>query len=327
MEKLSSKLVIALAFVVIIFSMMQLSVYATNENMEIVKKSDIEYLIYIKDNLNTDFYFAFSNDKNTEPEKLTYVKSAKDSAESNANSIAYVDSSNVSMFDKTTYMWLKDSSDKVKIAALEINLNDNISVEELENVNDISKTIKISLEQEKVVDEVNSEGVKITETVGVVKLVDELQDGEYQLIKRTETGANNDFFALAELIEKNEFVDIYTRINASKNFLQLYNAQYRALSSEDWQKIENGTVYQPNEAKTGDQYILWVKDGNVKDVHFLTSYREYEEEFIKEEITTKLPYTYDSNTLYVALAVVLSSIVVVSALIIFSKRKENSVEK
>ena len=30
-------------------------------------------------------------------------------------------------------------------------------------------------------------------------------------IKRPETGADNDLFALAELIEKNEFTDAYTR--------------------------------------------------------------------------------------------------------------------
>ena len=86
--------------------------------------------------------------------------------------------------------------------------------------------------------------------------------------------------------------------------------------------IENSKVQQPSEAENGDQYILWVKGDNIKDVHFLTSYREYEEEFIKEEIRTKLPYTYDNNTILIVLGIVIVAIIVVSIRIAILKKKE-----
>jgi len=311
----------AIIFGILAFAI-NFSVYATNENLEIVKKSEKEYMIYINGHLENDFSFAFSNDKSIEPQNLIYMNSANDSVKDNSNKIAYVNETNIDMFKNTTYMWLKDLSDELKVSALEIDLNDSISIEELNIVNNISKNIKIKLEQEEVVNEVNAEGTKITETVGVVKLENELQNVEYQLVKRPDTGADNDFFALAELIEKNDFTDIYTQLIASKEFLKLYNEQYATLSTENWKKTENGTIYQPNEAETGDQYILWVKDEEIKDVHFLTSYREYDEEFVKEEITTKLPYTYDSNALYIALILVLGLIVVVSTRIIILRRND-----
>ena len=96
------------------------------------------------------------------------------------------------------------------------------------------------------------------------------------------------------------------------------------LSSEEWKNIENNTIKQPNDAQTGDQYILWLTAENDNDVHFLTSYRNYDEEIVEKEIKTVLPYTYDNNTLLVVLGIVIIAIIAVSVRIAILKKKEMS---
>ena len=81
MIKSKTKLIISAIVFTLVIIAMQLSIYATNENVEIVKKSSNDYLIYIKDNLDTDFSFAFSNNKNEDKALLTFKKAETDSTE------------------------------------------------------------------------------------------------------------------------------------------------------------------------------------------------------------------------------------------------------
>lgn len=297
--------------------------YATNEEVAIVKQEDSKYIIYIKGYLNESFKFAFSNDKGADVDTLTFDNSALDAADDKANSIAYVDDTNITFFANPTYMWIKVQGE-MKVSALEIDINDNITKDNLEKAGAISRNIPIELEQEEIVNEVNEEGTKITETIGVVKVQKEMAESKYQLVERKSSEENDNLFALAELLEKNEFTDTYTKIKASKDFMELYNNQYNNLKQEDWKTIENSTINQPVEAQNGEQYILWIKGENIQDIHFLTSYRAYDEEYVKEEITTKLPHTYDNNTILIVLGVVVVAIILVSIRIAILKKKEMS---
>lgn len=294
---------------------------AANEELVIVEKTENEYIIYLKQYLNQEFEFAFSNNNVADESTLNFIDSALDKEGEEANNIAYVDSNSVTMFENTTYMWVKVNGE-IKISAREINIQDNITKAELESVGKTSTIVPIELGQEQTVNEVNEEGTKITETVGVVKVLKEITNGEYQLIERKTTTETDNLFALAELIEKNEFTDAYTEIKASKEFIELYNKLYGELNSENWKTVKNSSVQQPVDAETGDQYILWIKGENIQDVHFLTSYREYDEEIVKEEVKTKLPYTYDNNTILIVLAIVIVAIVLVSIRIAVLKKKE-----
>lgn len=316
--KFSLLIIIIMAIMLIPFSS-----YATNENLVVVKQNDEEYIIYISGFLEQEFEFAFSNNSAEEIENLTFISSAVDNPE-NENNIAYVDDSEtIKMFTEKTFMWVKVNGE-IKISAQEIEINDNITKAELASIEDVSKKMPIKLEQKQTVNEVNDEGTKITETVGIVTLLNAPIEGEYQLIERTSNDENDTLFALAELIEKNQFTDMYTKVKVSKEFIELCNEQYNSLLSEEWKVIEDSTIYQPNDTKTGDQYILWLRDGNLQDVHFLTSYREYDEEYIKEEVKTKLPYTYDSAATLIALGVVVVAIIVVSVRIVMLNKKEKS---
>ena len=295
---------------------MPIIAYGTNENAVVVKQSESEYLIYLKGYLDKEFKFAFSDNKEANEESLTYTNSAKDTADGE-NNIAY---SNTELAAKK-YMFVKADA---KTEIFEIDVNDNITKAELENLNTVSKNIPIKLEQEQIVNEVNENGTKITETVGVAKLADNRTDGKYQLIARKTNTDTENFFALAELLEKKQFADKYTEIKASKEFVDLKEKLQGNLSSEEWKNIENNTIKQPNDAQTGDQYILWLTAENDNDVHFLTSYRNYDEEIVEKEIKTVLPYTYDNNTLLVVLGIVIIAIIAVSVRIAILKKKEMS---
>ncbi len=313
----NSKLKILLIVVIIgIFTIgMPIFAYATNEATVIVKQEDNSCIIYVKGYLDKEFQFAFSDSKDVEPAETEFVSSAKDTA-NGENNIAYTTATTTGK-----YLWVKTDA---KIENFEIDLTDNILKSELENLNNVSKEIPVELKQEQVVNEVNESGTKITETVGVAKIVKSLSNGQYQLVPRTTTTDTENLFALAELLEKNKFTDKYTEIKANKEFLDLKTKLEAELKREDWKKIENDTIKQPKEAQDGEQYILWLKGDNENDVHFLTSFRKEDEEFIEKEIRTKLPYTYDNNTILVVLAIVVALIVIVSIRIVVLKKKEMS---
>lgn len=313
----NSKLKILLMVVIIgIFTVgMPIFTYAANENAVVVKQENNSCIIYVKGYLDKEFQFAFSDSKDVEPAETEFVSSAKDTA-NGENNIAYTTATTTGK-----YLWVKTDA---KVENFEIDLTDNILKSELENLNNVSKEIPVELKQEQVVNEVNESGTKITETVGVAKLVKSLRDGEYQLTPRKSTIDTDNLFALAELLEKNKFTDKYTEIKANKEFLDLKTKLEAELKREDWKKIENDTIKQPKEAQDGEQYILWLKGDNENDVHFLTSFRKEDEEFIEKEIKTKLPYTYDNNTILVVLAIVVALIVIVSIRIVVLKKKEMS---
>ena len=67
MINLKSKLIVLAIVLILGIIAIQMSVNASNENIQILEKATGEYIIYIKDNLDTDFEFAFSNDLNLIP--------------------------------------------------------------------------------------------------------------------------------------------------------------------------------------------------------------------------------------------------------------------
>lgn len=311
----NSKLKILLMVVIIgIFTVgMPILAYGANENAVVVKQENNSCIIYVKGYLDKEFQFAISDSKDVEPAETEFVSSAKDTA-NGENNIAYTTATTTGK-----YLWVKTDA---KVENFEIDLTDNILKSELENLNNVSKEIPVELKQEQIVNEVNESGTKITETVGVAKIVKSLSNGQYQLVPRKTTTDTENLFALAELLEKNKFTDKYTEIKANKEFLDLRTKLEAELKREDWKQIENDTIKQPEEAQTGDQYILWLKGDNENDVHFLTSLRKEDEEFIEKEIKTKLPYTYDNNTILVVLAIVVALIVIVAIRIVVLKKKE-----
>lgn len=295
----------------------------TNDGVVIVKTSTDRYLIYIKDYLDVDFKFALSTDGTETPSIFTNF------------AVDTVDAQNHIAFSETgteEYLWVK-VGDEIKISGRKIDLTDNITMAELEGIENISKTIEIEIGVSEPVetmmkDEATGDEYKKTVKVGTVKIITPISNGRYQLVKRLSNEKTNQFFALAELIEKNNFTDKYAVIKTAKEFTDL-KAELRA-SLSDWKDVVDATVKQPEDAEDGEQYILWLKEDKstvniaMEDVHFLTSVKEESIEKITEDVTTLLPKTYDDNTILFAFIAVVIAIVAVAIRISFLKKKEMS---
>ena len=115
MQKLKLKLVFLLGVFMTLTLLLGISVYATDGNIQIIKESDTNYLIYVKNNLDKPFEFAFSNDE-TEP--TTYLEAATDSAEG-GNYIAYINSYTTA----NRYMWAKNDEGAYIVECVELDLS------------------------------------------------------------------------------------------------------------------------------------------------------------------------------------------------------------
>lgn len=303
---------IKIIFIVSLFSLMLLiglPVNATNENLQLVKQSETDYLIYINEHLGETFEFAFSNDQ-TEP--TTFYKAATDEAEG-GNYIAYTN-----QYTTGKYIWAKDSEGEYFVEGVELDLTVAIPENELDEIQNVTNKIAVDTAQVQV-EEKTVNGNKVTVTTGKV-VFEEEGNYKYQIVKLPGTVEYTELMDLAERISKfNSETDMYTKLGVYNKF----NTLYSKLSSEltdSWEEVADQEILQPEDTENGDKYVLWINDGTVIDAQFLTS--KYVEEKVVEKITTKLPVTYDNNTLLIVLAILILAIVVVSIRIKSLKKED-----
>ena len=325
MTKLKSKLIISTIVFILAIITMQLSIYATNDNIEIVEKSSTDYLIYIKDNLSTDFEFAFSNNKNEDKGTLTFKKAETDSASKTANKIAFINSTTIELFENPTYMWVKDANGNYILDGIEIDIKEAITDKELDNIANTTKIIPVDTKQTNTTKE-EADGKTIITTVGKVILSETKGYYEYIIVKLPYADDYENLEKLATRISKfNDETDMYTKISVYKEFNKLVE-ELRPNSTSNWIKVESNEIEQPEDAENGTKYVLWINENNgensKQDVQFLTSQKEVSEEKIIETITTKLPVTYDNNVLLIVLAILIVAAVAVFIRIKVLSKKE-----
>ena len=314
---------IKIIFSLIIFALISLlgmTVYASNENIQVIKKSETDYLIYIKNNLNDSFEFAFSNDSSADKTTLTYLSAAQDSSEGE-NYIAYINQYTTA----NKYIWAK-KSDEYILEGIELDLTKAIPEDELTQIQKVTKIIPVDTTKTNTTEE-TVDGKKVTVTTGKV-VMNEEGDYKYQIIKLPSTDNNNKLMNLANRISKfNTSTDMYTKLEVYKEFNELYNNVVAGLADADWKNVENKEILQPEDTEDGDEYILFIRNQAngtiVTDAQFLTSKKVYSEEKIVEKITTKLPVTYDNNTLLIVLGIVVLAAVLVSVRIKSLENKDN----
>ena len=288
--------------------------------------------------MQSEFEFAFASDATTDVSTLNFINSTVDAE---GNNVAYVDGDLEDTYFKDTdgnsveqYMWVRQNNE-VSEPVL-INLSTAITQDVIDFVNATTTRIPVTIgqeEKEPVTEEDTTVITTVTTTVGYLQI--EPQDGytyEYQLIKLPNSNYTK-FVELAEEISNFEENAVsYTNISKINEFYNLYND----LVPEDWNEVVDSRIEQPEDARNGEQYVVWIKatnsDGDeTVDVQFMTSVREEAEEttteIVKEEVTTttKLPVTFDSNMiLIIVLAVIIVAIIVL--LIVkkkISKSKQN----
>ena len=308
MQKLKFKIV----FLIGIFSLiilLGLPVNAANENIQLVKQTETEYLIYINGHLEETFDFAFSDN---EVEPTIFCSAATDKAEG-GNYIAYTN-----QYTTGKYMWAKNSEGTYFVEGVELDLNKAIPENELDEIQNVTNKIPVDTTQVQV-EEKTVNGNKVTVTTG--KVVFEKEGNyKYQIIKLPSSAEYTELMDLAERISKfNTETDMYTKLGVYNKFNTLYGELLSKLN-DSWVEVENQEILQPENTENGDKYILWINDGTVTDAQFLTS--KYVEEKVVEKITTKLPVTYDNNTLLVVLAILILAIIVVSIRIKSLKKED-----
>ena len=324
--KLTVSIIIAILFISILG--MIYTVNGANENIQIIKKSGNEYLIYISEHMNSQFEFAFSNDQGTDKETLGYKSSILDST-SEKNNVAYIDNSlYTTYFSGKTYFWARDLSGKYFAEKVEVDLSKAIEESNVNLINNLTKIIKVDTKNTITTSEVVNE-VKVTKTVGKV---DVLEEGTtyYQLVKLPASEEYNEFMKTAEKIANDKIENnMYAKLEVANKFSNYYNRLVPDIDDANWIKVNNNTILQPEESHNGEQYILWLKTENNRenkiDVQFLTCFEDYKPEVISEKITTKLPVTYDNPILFIILAVLVVAFVVV--LILRNKSEKAKTEK
>ena len=301
-----------------------LSVYATNDNLNIVKQANGDYMIYINGNETANFEFAFSNNPGADAAALTYYTNGTDGTGDN---IAYVSSAIQAAvnFASPTYMWAKTSSGYI-VNGVQIDLSQAIPEADLQAAANVTKKIPVNAVPTTTTVS-NANGVTITLTVGKLVLTDTSAQYEYQIIPMPNTAEYNNLFSLATTISKfpsSANVTTLQKIQTYSTFNGLYNSLQPGASNANWLPVVNNEILQPADAQNGEQYIVWIKQTkgtNVTiDAQFMTSERQYDEKYTRDLVTTLLPMTGMDYTLEIVFGILLVATITVYIVV---RRLEN----
>lgn len=329
-KKLFSKIIFTILMTVAILAIGN-NVLAVNENITILQKTSDEYVVYLKSAIDKEFEFVYTNEVLEDDAKLDYIKSAKDSKDG-AN-VAYVDSAMYEKYFKNaenTYIWAKSGEDKLALG-IKVDLKTVVTEDMVQFVTNTTKRIDVNTESKEVV-VVEENGIKYTTTTGKIEIKDdENVPYYYALTNIADSKEYADLMTLAEIINKSETASTVEKLDNTKKFYDLYEKLLSEIKADKWVEVENMQVPQPKESKTGDKYVVWFKQvgasEEVKDVQFMTCYKEEDKQFITEEQviieTSKLPITYDSIALFVVLGVA----VVIFVVIFVVRKKQKDTNK
>lgn len=321
MKKQRLMLIISVMLIAVMVLMPSYAKAATDEKLAVVNTSS-NYLIYVDGLLDEEFEFALSNSK--DETNLVYENSATDNA---GNAVAYYDATNQKFADvdisKPVYIYVNGKKD---MQGLEVNLTESITSEELDNIEKITKTIPVTTEESVEYSE-DVDGLKVTTIVGSVRIEPDENNKNakysYQMVRlpADDERYNTLWNLLTEFNKDYNNMPVNEKINLSTEFSKLYT---ELINSAEWTEVKDKDlrIEQPEDAETGTQYILFLKeeaDGNVTyDAQFLTSAMEKDplktktdDKIVVTKRTSKLPITGDSIALFIALAVIIVAIILV----------------
>jgi len=335
MNRISVKLLSVLAIFLFI-AIVPIVVFATNEDISIVtitnSESEQEYTIYIKGISTQNFKYAFTNIENADPEgmDLSYINSDSDLS---GNQAALLDAATYEKLSKdssTIYMWAKmkdeEGNEKLILENIQLDLSKALTEEKLEQIETLTTRIDVEIadseEETTTIRNENVDGVDEVANVGYVKIVDDKKaEYYYERTKLPNSEKYNKLKMLAEQAqsEYNE-MDMYEKVQFATEFSELFT---EITENANWQQVEDMTIKQDEESVENDEYIVLLKkvekvaktESTTLDVQFLTAEDNYIPNVVVEEIvtqeTTKLPITYDSIALFVALGIIVLLVIVV----------------
>lgn len=304
--------------------------YSNGADMEIqiVHNQKEDYIIYVKELANKEFDFAISKNADTKEIDLNYTKSVKDE-EGNQVVLISKEKYNEIQKDEKTYLYIKTNED---VRIKEIDLKIAFEQSDMEEVEKTTTRIQTEIVTNLVERNEEVSGVKLKVTVGGLKILDDTNSNFYYASTKLPAEKYTQLSELANRINTEyKNMNMYTKIETTKQFYNLYKELQQ---NQNWIKVENGTIKQPNQAQKDEQYVVFLKkiDENSKetiDMKIMKSYREDEEEKIPARTetkvvkeTAKLPITGDNIVLFIILA-----IAIVIAIIVFIRIKKLQKEK
>lgn len=340
-KALTQKVMFCMLIITMMITLLQGISLANSENVQhtqVIKKSENEYMIYVSyENesnelvfLNEEFEFAFSNESEVAEEStLVFEDSALDQAE-NGNHIAYIDSELYSQYfegKENTYLWVKQDEEYI-LEAEEIDLTNSLTEETIQELNNVTQTIKVTV-GEKTLPTETADGVKVSHKIGTLTIDEQTGTYSYKMVKATEGTDAKKLIDLAEKLNAVEQENMFNKLATYNEFKTVYNQLKPEIDDEKWAEVEEYTVEQPQSSKTGEQYLVWLKqetdEDTVIDVQIMTCVDEYIPEYEKQETvikeTTKLPITGDDITLFVIAGVILVLIIAVVVLKLKNKKE------
>mgnify|MGYP000227566449 FL=1 len=315
-KSLAQKVMLFLAVTIITITLLQSFSLAKSENVQMIKKSEKEYIIYVLNLIGSEFEFSFANKKDESKENLVFTNSALDQ-EDNGNNIAYIDETIYNnYFDgkKETYLWVKQGTE-YKVEAEKINLKDALTEEDIQELNNATKKIPVKFGELNLPAE-TVDGVKITRRMGTINIEDNSEtEYSYKMLKSTEESKVEELINLANEMNKLDKKNTYDKLSIYGQFKSLYE---ELKPSDGWNVAENNVIKQPQESKKGEQYLVWIKNEQTTDVQIMTCNDDYTPEYenkkIINKVITKLPITGESLALYITAAILIVLIVTVAIL-------------
>ncbi len=315
-KSLAQKVMLFLAVTIITITLLQSFSLAKSENVQMIKKSEKEYIIYVSNLIGSEFEFSFANKKDESKENLVFTNSALDQ-EDNGNNIAYIDETIYNnYFDgkKETYLWVKQGTE-YKVEAEKINLKDALTEEDIQELNNATKKIPVKFGELNLPAE-TVDGVKITRRMGTINIEDNSEtEYSYKMLKSTEESKVEELINLANEMNKLDKKNTYDKLSIYGQFKSLYE---ELKPSDGWNVAENNVIKQPQESKKGEQYLVWIKNEQTTDVQIMTCNDDYTPEYenkkIINKVITKLPITGESLALYITAAILIVLIVTVAIL-------------
>lgn len=302
--------------------------YASGEDAKLqtqtVHTNTGDYIIYVEGLVNKKFEFAISDKLDATEEELHYI-SVKDE---DGNNVAIISEEKYKEIkdNEKTYLYIK-TENATEASKVEINLEKAFNQDMMEEVEKTTTRIKTEIVTDIVKQNEEVNGVKITVTVGGLKILDESEADFYYASTKLPEEKYTELSEIANKLDTDyNKMDMYTKIKTAKEFYNLYT---ELLTKQNWVEVKDMSIMQPEDAQKGDQYVVYLKKvDNEKnetiDVKIMTSYREDEEEKIPGRTetkvvqeTAKLPITGDSIVLFVILAVI-----ILVAIIVFVRMKK-----
>lgn len=333
----TKKATLCILTIIMVITMLQGISFAETANkpqepeVQIIQRSNTEYLVYVPGLLNEKFEFAFSKSANTKKEDLVFTQSAIDKTE-NGNSIAYIeDATYVQNVEKAkTFLWVKQN-ETYKVQAQEINLAKALTESKIAELNLITKKIKVKV-GEKQLPETTIDGVKITGKIGTLNITDsETAKYTYKIVKSTKGSDTEKFITIVNKMNQlDNGKNIVEQLAIYNQFKVAYENAMPEVNGKNWAEVKEFTIEQPQDLKKGDQYLVWIQktEGNnapVIDVQIMDCNDEYKEIREEQEVvvkqTSKLPITGDNIILFVIAGVILVLIIAVIALKLKNKKE------